>query len=77
MPCVLLIYAYAGTISMMIGPAYFVGGLASGRRFIVLSETRFNDRFDDHYLAVFQSGGHIAIQLGFLFAAPADRRDVF
>jgi diguanylate cyclase (GGDEF)-like protein len=38
--------------------------------FVVLSETHVNDRFEDHYLTIFQIGGHVALQLGFLLAAP-------
>jgi diguanylate cyclase len=36
----------------------------------VLSETRVNDRFEDHYLTIFQVSGHVGLQLGFLLAAP-------
>jgi diguanylate cyclase (GGDEF)-like protein len=36
----------------------------------VLSETNFNDKFDDHYLTIFQIGANIALQLGFLLAVP-------
>jgi diguanylate cyclase (GGDEF)-like protein len=38
--------------------------------FTVLSETHVNDRFEDHYLTIFQIGVNIALQLGFLLAAP-------
>ena len=67
---VLLIYCYAGTITIVIPSAYFVCGIALIGFFVVLSETHVNDRFEDHYLTIFQIGGHVALQLGFLLAAP-------
>ena len=67
---VLLIYCYAGTITIVIPAAYFVCGIALIGFFVVLSETHVNDRFEDHYLTIFQIGGHVALQLGFLLAAP-------
>jgi diguanylate cyclase (GGDEF)-like protein len=67
---VLLVYCYAGTITIVIPAAYFVCGIALIGFFVVLSETHVNDRFEDHYLTIFQIGGHVALQLGFLLAAP-------
>jgi diguanylate cyclase (GGDEF)-like protein len=67
---VLLVYVHAGTISMVIPSAFFLCGVALIGLFATLSETHFNDRFEDHHLTVFQVAGHIAIQLGFLLAAP-------
>jgi diguanylate cyclase (GGDEF)-like protein len=67
---VVLVYAYADTISIVIPAVYFLSGLALIGFFLVLSETHFNDRFEDHYLTIFQIGSHVAIQLGFLLAAP-------
>jgi diguanylate cyclase (GGDEF)-like protein len=67
---VLLIYCYAGTIPMVIASAYFLSGITLMGFFVVLSETHVNDRFEDHYLTIFQVGGHVALQLGFLLAAP-------
>ncbi len=66
----LLIYAHAGTIPMLMPSAFFVCGATLIGAFAVLSETHVNDRFDDHYLAVFQVVGHVAVQLGFMLAAP-------
>ncbi len=66
----LLAYVHAGTIATTIPSAFFLCGVVLIGIFAVLSETHFNDRFEDHYLAVFQVGGHTAIQLGFLLAAP-------
>jgi diguanylate cyclase (GGDEF)-like protein len=67
---ILLVYCYAGTISIVIPAAYFVSCVGLTGFFLVLSETHFNDRFEDHYLTVFQVGGHVALRLGFVLAAP-------
>jgi len=67
---VLLVYWYAGTISIGIPAAYFVSGIGLIGIFVGLSETNVNDKFADHYLTIFQVGGHVALQLGFLLAAP-------
>jgi len=67
---VLLVYCYAGTVSIVIPSAYFLAGVGLVSIFVVLSESYFNDRFEDHYLTIYQVGGHVAIQLGFLLAAP-------
>jgi diguanylate cyclase (GGDEF)-like protein len=67
---VLLIYAHAGTIPMLMPSAFFLSGATLIGAFAVLSETHVNDRFEDHYLAVFQVASHVAVQLGFLLAAP-------
>jgi diguanylate cyclase (GGDEF)-like protein len=67
---VLAIYAHAGTIPMLIPSAFFLCGVALIGVFAILSETLVSDRFEDHFLAIFQVGGHVAIQLMFLLAAP-------
>ncbi len=67
---VLLVYYYAGTITIVIPTAYLLSGIALIGFFVVLSETHVNDRFEDHYLTIFQIGGHVGLQLGFLLAAP-------
>ena len=67
---VLLIYCYAGTIPIAIPATYFLSGIGLIGCFVALSETHVNDRFEDHYLTIFQISGHIALQLGFLVAAP-------
>src|SRR4051812_21831149 len=67
---VLLVYCYAGTISIVIPSAYLLSGIGLIAFFVVLSETHVNDRFEDHYLTIFQVGGHVALQLAFLLAAP-------
>jgi len=67
---VLLIYAYAGTLPIAVPSIYFLSGIALQGLFAVLSETHFNDRFEDHYLTIYQIGANIALQLGFLLVAP-------
>jgi diguanylate cyclase (GGDEF)-like protein len=67
---VLLVYCYAGTVSIVVPSAYFLSGIGLIALFVLLSETHVNDRFEDHYLTLFQVGGHVALQLGFLLAAP-------
>lgn len=67
---VLLVYCYAGTISIVIPSVYFLAGIGLISTFVVLSEAHFNDRFEDHYLTTYQVGGHVALQLCFLLAAP-------
>ena len=67
---VLLVYCYAGTVPIIIPSAYFLSGTGLVSVFAVLSEAHFNDRFEDHYLTIFQVGGHVALQLCFLLAAP-------
>ena len=67
---VLLVYYYAGSVSIIIPSAYFLSGVGLVSVFVVLSEAYFNDRFEDHYLTIFQVAGHVALQLCFLLAAP-------
>ncbi len=66
---VLLIYRYAGTIPTIIPPVYFLSGIGLIGFFVVLSEAHINDKFGDHYLTIFQVGGHVVLQLVFLLAA--------
>jgi diguanylate cyclase (GGDEF)-like protein len=67
---VLLVYSYSGTVPIIIPSSYFLCGLTLTGFFVVLSETHFNDRFEDHYLTIFQIAGNVAVQLGFLLWAP-------
>ncbi len=67
---VLLIYSYSGTIPIIIPSTYFLCGLTLTGFFVVLSEAHVNDRFEDHYLTIFQIASNVALQLGFLLAAP-------
>ena len=67
---VLLVYCYAGTVPIIIPSAYFLAGVGLVAIFVVLSEAHFNDRFEDHYVTIYQVGGHVALQLCFMLAAP-------
>ncbi len=67
---ILLIYAYAGTTSFMIAPAYAACGLLSVGAFIAMSETIINDRFKDHYFVTQQTSISLAIMLVFIYFAP-------
>lgn len=67
---VLLIYGYAGTVPMTVGPAFALCGLASVAMFILISELGINDRFRDHYLIIPQSTVNLAIMLAFAYAVP-------
>src|SRR5216684_5152775 len=67
---VLLIYVHAGTIPTLLPTAFLLCGITLIGIFALLSETHVNDRFEDHYLTIFQIGGHVALQLCFLLAAP-------
>jgi diguanylate cyclase len=66
----LLVYTYAGTISLLIPAAFFLSGVTLIGIFVVVSETQLAERFEDHFLTVYQVGSHVLIQLGFLLAAP-------
>ena len=62
---ILLLYAQAGTIPVMIGPAYAASGLTVIALGILLSELGFNDRFSDHYLVAPQATVCMLIALAF------------
>jgi diguanylate cyclase (GGDEF)-like protein len=67
---VLWIYAYAGTIPIVIPLMFFFLGIGLTAFFAVLSESNVSDRFDDHFLTIPQAAANIIVQLGFLLAAP-------
>jgi diguanylate cyclase (GGDEF)-like protein len=67
---IVLIYAYAGTVSFAIPSMFFLGGGGLTALFAVLSEMKFGDRFDDHFLTGVQAVTNIMMQLAFLLAAP-------
>jgi diguanylate cyclase (GGDEF)-like protein len=67
---ILLIYGYAGTIPLTIGPAFGICGLGSVAGFIALSEAGINDRFKDHYFVLQQSMVSLAIMLAFSYLVP-------
>ncbi len=67
---IISLHAYEGNIPWWMPPVYALcGGLVTGS-FLALSQMRFNDRFEDHYLTLWQMAANIAIQLCFLVAAP-------
>jgi diguanylate cyclase len=66
----LLLYAFAGTIPMVVVPAYAACGLLIIGILIALSERGFNDRFKDHYLIVPTAGLGLAMIFGFCFWMP-------
>lgn len=67
---ILLIYAYAGTISTIIPLSFLLTGVGLTAVFVVLSEMHVGDRFNDHFLTSYQAATNIVMQLGFLVAAP-------
>ena len=67
---ILLLYAQAGTIPAVIGPAYAATGLTLTTLAILLSEFGFNDRFSDHYLIAPQSTVCMMVALAFTYIAP-------
>jgi diguanylate cyclase len=67
---ILLLYAYAGTIPVTIGPAFAACGLASVACYILLSETGVTERFKDHYFVAPQAIVSMAIMLAFTYIAP-------
>jgi diguanylate cyclase (GGDEF)-like protein len=68
--CILLIYAYAGTIPVTVGPAFAAAGLITVAFFIALSETGISDRFKDHYFVVQQAAVNLLLMLGFAYFVP-------
>jgi diguanylate cyclase (GGDEF)-like protein len=67
---ILLLYAYAGTIPLVIGPAFAISGLALIALSILISELGINERFKDHYLVAPQSAANMMIMLVFTYIAP-------
>ncbi|TPQ40755.1 GGDEF domain-containing protein [Bradyrhizobium guangdongense] len=67
---VLLLYAYAGAVEMIVPSLFWLGGLTIIGTFTVLSESGFEDRFTDHYLTVYQITAHMTLQLVFLLSVP-------
>jgi diguanylate cyclase (GGDEF)-like protein len=68
---VLLLFAYAGAVSMNVPSLFWLGGLSIIGAFTVLSESGFEDRFADHYLTVYQITAHMTLQLVFLLSVPS------
>ncbi|KIZ40652.1 MULTISPECIES: GGDEF domain-containing protein [Rhodopseudomonas] len=68
--CILLIYAYAGTVPTAAGPAFAACGLITVAGFIALSESGISERFRDHYCVVQQATVSLVIMLAFAYAIP-------
>lgn len=66
----LLLYVHSGAITIVVPIAYVACGLLISGIFLMLSEVHFSDRFEDHYLTMPQLACNIAMQVGFLIAAP-------
>jgi diguanylate cyclase (GGDEF)-like protein len=64
------VYAYAGTISIVIPSIFLLCGVGLTAFFVVLSEMKIGDRFEDHFLSSYQAAANIIMQLAFLLAAP-------
>jgi len=67
---ILLLYAYAGTIPVVIGPTYAIAGLSFIALSILCSEVGINERFKDHYLVAPLSAANMMIMLAFTYVAP-------
>ena len=68
--CILLIYAYAGTTKVWVGPAYALCGLTLMAVTVLMSEAGFNERFKDHYLVAPGASANMVILLAFTWIAP-------
>ena len=67
---IISIHAFDGSIAWFMPLAYALCGGVVTCSFLVLSQIRFNDRFEDHYLTLWQMAANIAVQLGFLVILP-------
>ncbi len=67
---ILSIYAHAGALPATIGPAYAACGLSTVAIYLVLSETGFTERFQDHYFVAPQLLISVAVMLAFAYVVP-------
>jgi diguanylate cyclase (GGDEF)-like protein len=67
---ILFLYTLSGTISVLPSAWYVAAGVGWTAIALILSESHFNDRFQDHYLTVPQSLGSIGIQLAAIYFIP-------
>jgi diguanylate cyclase len=67
---ILSIYAHAGTLPATIGPAYAACGLSTVAIYLVLSESGFTERFQDHYFVAPQLLLSVAVMLAFAYVVP-------
>jgi diguanylate cyclase (GGDEF)-like protein len=67
---ILSIYAHAGTVPVAIGPIYAGCGMLTVAIYLVLSETGFTERFNDHYLVTPNIFVTVAVMLAFAYVVP-------
>ncbi|MCA6125350.1 GGDEF domain-containing protein [Bradyrhizobium sp. WSM 1704] len=67
---VLLIYAHAGTTSVLVATGYALTGLTLVAVYVLLSELGVHERFRDHYLVAPQSAINMVNLLAFTYIAP-------
>lgn len=67
---VLMIYAHAGTTSILVAASYALTGLSLVAVYVLLSERGFHERFRDHYLVAPQSAVNMVNLLVFTYIAP-------
>ena len=67
---ILWMYAYAGTVSILVPSVFFLCGIGLTAFFVALSEMNIGDKFHDHFLTSYQAASNILLQLAFLIAAP-------
>jgi len=68
---ILSIYAHAGTLPAIVGPAYAACGLTTIAGYLAVSETGFTERFRDHYFVAPQFLVSVTIMLAFAYLVPA------
>ena len=67
---VLMIYAHAGTTSILVAASYALTGLSLVAVYVLLSERGFHERFRDHSLVAPQSAVTMVNLLVFTYIAP-------
>lgn len=67
---IICLYAYTGVIPVLLPLIYALTGAVISGVFLGLSQIGFNDRFEDHYLTLWQMTANILYQVAFLIAAP-------
>jgi diguanylate cyclase len=67
---ILWMYAYAGTVSILVPSVFFLCGVGLTVFFVALSEMNIGDKFRDHFLTSYQAASNIVLQLAFLMAVP-------
>ncbi len=67
---IISIPAFEGDIPLFMPVAFALCGVLVTGGFLALSQIRFNDRFNDHYLTLWQMAANTAVQIGFIVAVP-------